>query len=170
MLKADAVERREDAARLHDAPVSRGGGAAPVEASPCAVSQRALAAAIDAAVLGGLHLLVVYFTIRMAGLTAADWRLLPPVPLGVFLAALTLAYVAVFTAVGGQTIGKMATDIRVVSDDGLMTTAQAFTRAIAALGSVAVFGAGLAPAFFGEGRALHDRLVRTRVVAVRSAA
>jgi uncharacterized RDD family membrane protein YckC len=168
-LTGGTRERGGQRRREQDAAESRPPSERAVSAAPCTASQRAIAAAIDGAVVGGLHLLVLYFTIRMAGLTAADWRLLPRVPLVGFLGALTVAYFVVLTACGGQTIGKMAMDIRVVSDDGLMTTARALARALAAIGSVAMLGAGLLPAFFGEGRALHDRIARTRVVAVRSA-
>ena len=116
-LASETRQREEQRRRQGDAVAGPPPGERAVSTAPCTASQRAIAAAIDGAVVGGLHLLVLYFTIRMAGLTAADWRLLPPVPLVGFLGALTVAYLAVLTACGGQTIGKMALRIRVVADD-----------------------------------------------------
>jgi len=73
-----------------------------------------------------------------------------------------------FTAAGGQTVGKMLTGIRVVGDsaeDGdRLTLGQAAGRAVLAPLSVAMLGLGWLPAVFGRGQALHDRLMHTRVV------
>jgi uncharacterized RDD family membrane protein YckC len=69
-------------------------------------------------ILFGIDLGVVYFTVRMAGLSMGEWRLLPPAPMLAFLAFLKLSYFFAFTAVGGQTIGKMAAGTCVVADDG----------------------------------------------------
>ena len=49
-----------------------------------------------------------YFTLRMAGLSMAEWSVLPVAPMATFLGLLKVAYFYAFTAVGGQTIGKMA--------------------------------------------------------------
>ena len=73
---------------------------------------------IDHGILLGIDLVVLYFTLRLTGLTLADWRLLPVLPMAAFLLSLKVAYLSAFTTAGGQTIGKMATHIRVVSDDG----------------------------------------------------
>lgn len=127
--------------------------------------RRFLAAAIDYLLLAGIDIAIVYFTVRMAGLDMSDWRLLPVVPLALFLVVIALAYVGVFTAIGGQTIGKMAARIRVVSDDPVPV---GVSRAVARTAAVAVSwltgGLGFLPALVGEHRALHDRLSRTRVV------
>ena len=67
---------------------------------------------------------------------------------------------------GGQTVGKMATGIRVVAeDDRDVEPAKAIQRTLAALASVATVGIGFAPALFaGDRRTLHDRVAGTRVV------
>lgn len=96
----------------------------------------------------------------------ADLRVIPPVPFAAFIFVLALAYLAGFTVAGGQTIGKMATKIRVLGDDG---------RSVDAAGSVLrALGAMLVPLTLGlayatvlltsDHRALHDRLAGTRVV------
>jgi len=132
---------------------------------------RAAALAIDHLTLGGIDAAVVYFTVRMAGLTMDQWTVLPPVPLAGFLLLIKLSYFCVFTAVGGQTIGKMAARIRVVTaDDRPLDAALALRRTLAGLLSAVPLGLGFLPALFGsDRRALHDRLARTRVVALRSA-
>ena len=131
---------------------------------------RAAAAAIDHVILLAIDLGVLYFTLRMAGLAMADWRSLPTAPLLTFLVFLKLAYFCAFTAVGGQTIGKMATKIRVVTDaDEAVDGARAIQRTIAAAVSGLAFGLGFVPALIGaDRRALHDRVAQTRVVALRS--
>jgi uncharacterized RDD family membrane protein YckC len=131
---------------------------------------RAVAAAIDHLMLGGIDLGVVYFTLRMAGLPMDQWMALPPVPLIAFLLFIKLSYFCAFTAVGGQTIGKMAAHIRVVgADDGPLDAALALRRTLAGLVSAIPLGLGFLPALLGsDRRALHDRLARTRVIALPS--
>jgi len=137
--------------------------AAPPDA--CEPRPRAAAAAIDVAVLLVVDLIVVYLTLRVAALTTADWRELPLSPLLVFLGLLKIAYFSAFAAVGGQTIGKMAAHIRVVTEEGgLLTPARAIQRTLAAMVSIVTFGAAFLPALIGARRALHDRVARTRVV------
>lgn len=132
---------------------------------------RAAAAAIDHLMLGGVDLAVVYFTLRMAGLPMDQWTALPPVPLVAFLLLIKLSYFCAFTAVGGQTIGKMAARIRVVSaDDHPIDAALALRRTLAGVLSAALLGLGFLPALLGsDRRALHDRVARTRVIALPSA-
>jgi uncharacterized RDD family membrane protein YckC len=100
-----------------------------------------------------------------------DWAVVPAAPLLTFLLLLKLAYFTAFTAVGGQTIGKMAARIRVVTDqDTAVDAPTAVRRTIVAALSTVVFGLGFIPALFGtERRALHDRVAHTRVVALRPA-
>ena len=132
---------------------------------------RLAAAAIDHLLLGAIDIAVLYFTLRMAGLTMAELSVLPVVPLVVFLLLVKLSYFSAFTAVGGQTIGKMATRIRVVTgDDETVDGPLAVKRTLAGVASAALFGLGFVPALIGpERRALHDRLTHTRVVALPSA-
>ena len=83
-----------------------------------------------------------------------------------YLAFLGLIYAGYFTGTTGQTLGKIATGLRVVDVGGRPPGyLRAFTRA--ALGTVGVLlaGAGLVPMFLDPARrALHDRLLRTRVI------
>jgi uncharacterized RDD family membrane protein YckC len=138
---------------------------------PGAAGARVAAAAIDHVILGSIDLGVLYFTLRMTGLTMGDWAVVPAAPLLTFLLLLKLAYFTAFTAVGGQTIGKMAARIRVVTDqDTAVDAPTAVRRTIVAALSTVVFGLGFIPALFGtERRALHDRVAHTRVVALRPA-
>jgi len=82
-----------------------------------------------------------------------------------------VAYEGLMLSNGGQTLGKMATRIRVVSADGSPIRAgQAWGRALtrAVLGYIP--GVGLVDALmvFSEGRrTLHDRAASTRVVQAR---
>jgi uncharacterized RDD family membrane protein YckC len=129
--------------------------------------RRLTAAAIDHAILLAIDLAIVYFTLRMAGLTMAEWTVVPPIPLLTFLMLLKFSYFSAFTAVGGQTIGKMAVGIRVIADGrDSLDGGVAVQRTLAGALSVLTLGLGFVPALFGsDRRALHDRLTRTRVVA-----
>jgi uncharacterized RDD family membrane protein YckC len=138
----------------------------PPEAEASGSVRRLAAAAIDHAILLVIDLTVVYFTLKMAALALNDWRQLPPVPLAAFLGLVKAAYFGAFTLVGGQTIGKMATRIRVVSEEGGALDA---TRAIqrTAVGAVSLLAAGIGflPMLIApDRRGLHDRVARTRVV------
>jgi uncharacterized RDD family membrane protein YckC len=144
---------------------------AAVGSAPGSAAARLMAAALDHAILFGIDAIVIYFTLRMAALPLEGWRLLPPAPLVAFLVLLKLAYFCAFTAVGGQTIGKMALGLRVVTDDNAPVDATcAVRRTLAGVASAATLGLGFLPALVaGDRRALHDRVARTRVVALRSA-
>jgi uncharacterized RDD family membrane protein YckC len=124
------------------------------------------AAAVDHAILLGIDLAVVYLTLRIAGLTMDEWTAVPVVPLVTFLMLVKLAYFCAFTALGGQTIGKMATHLRVVMEDGnRVDGASAARRTAAGIVSALTLGLGFLPALMStDRRALHDRLSRTRVV------
>lgn len=130
---------------------------------------RAAAAVIDHVMLGGIDLAVVYFTLRMAGLPMDQWTALPPVPLVAFLLLIKLSYFCAFTAVGGQTIGKMAARIRVVTaDDQPVDGTAALCRTLAGVLSALMLGLGFLPALLAsDRRALHDRMARTRVIALK---
>ncbi len=130
---------------------------------------RLLAAALDLAVLAGIDLAVVYLTAQLAGLDVAGALTLPLVPLAAFLLGLNVAYLAVFTANGGQTLGKMATGLRVVAPDGRISAASAVVRVAVTVVGGLVAGAGFLPALVrADGRALHDYAAQTRVVKVVS--
>ena len=133
--------------------------------------RRALAAVVDLSILGGIDVVVVYFTLRMCGLSTADLAVLPPVPLGAFFLLINGGYLASFTAAGGQTIGKMAFGLKVVGHADLPVSAGlSVVRALGCLASVASLGLGFLPALLGQGgRAIEDRLADTRVVRVSAA-
>ncbi len=144
-----------------------------LERAPAAV--RALAGLVDLLVLGTIDGAIVYLTLRVLELPLADVRSLPAVPLGVFLLLLNGGYLAVFTAAGGQTIGKMLVRIKVVAEPSQdvepgrtgvrVTLGASVLRATAYLVSLMPAGLGFAAILFdSDGRALHDRLAETRVV------
>jgi uncharacterized RDD family membrane protein YckC len=166
-----------------EAPVEHGAAKRPVReevAGPTAAPQgsrhlagaardvggrRLAAALIDHLLLAAIDAAVIYFTARMAGLTVAEIRMLPLIPMVTFIAIVKLSYFIAFTAVGGQTIGKMAMGIRVVAEHGSIDAGCAIRRTLAGLLTVLTAGLGFLPAFFGEDRrTLHDRLTGTRVV------
>lgn len=148
----------------------------PVVLESASVLARVFAGLIDVLVLGLIDGAIVYSTLRIAGLPMTDIAVLPLVPLAVFLLLLNGGYLAIFTTAGGQTIGKMATRIRVVADrapDGSgsrpgelgVSLGAAVLRATAYLVSLLPAGLGFAAILFdADGRALHDRLAETRVV------
>ncbi len=128
---------------------------------------RVAAGLLDVGLLAAIAVVVVYFTVRLSGLTMADIAVLPPVPLAAFLLGLAVAYLAAFTACGGQTLGKMALGLRVVAGDGAVPAGAAGLRALTSLAGAGLAGLGYLPALFdGDHRGLHDRLAGTRVVRV----
>jgi uncharacterized RDD family membrane protein YckC len=132
---------------------------------PARVGERAQAAFVDAGILVVLGALVVYFTGRAARADvvslAESWPWLIS-----YLGLLGLFYAGYFTGTTGQTPGKMMTGLRVVDARGrppgyLRSAGRAL---VGALGT-ALAGVGLIPmALDPARRALHDRLLRTRVV------
>jgi uncharacterized RDD family membrane protein YckC len=90
--------------------------------------------------------------------------------MAIFLALLKVSYFSAFTAVGGQTIGKMAVGIKVVAETGRLDGTTALRRTLSALLFLLPFGLGYLPALIGsDRRALHDRVTGTRVVGLPSA-
>jgi uncharacterized RDD family membrane protein YckC len=140
-----------------------------VEAAPPV--RRALAAAIDFAIIAGIDGVILSFTLRLCGLTLADLSVLPAVPLAAFFGLMNGGYFAAFTAAGGQTIGKMALGLRVVDTrDGPVGAGPAVLRALGCLVSVVSLGLGFLPAVIGDGgRALEDRIADTHVIRVSAA-
>lgn len=126
------------------------------------------AGAIDALLLIALDLVILYLTLRVAGLqnTVDDVRVLPIVPLAGFLALLAFGYVAAFTVAGGQTPGKMLLHLRVIGDDGRpIDAAGGMLRAAGCMLVPVTLGLSYAPALVtADHRALHDRIAGTRVV------
>jgi len=129
---------------------------------------RMSAGLIDLALLVGIDAAILYLTLKVTGLqsTLEDLRVLPPVPFVGFLALLAFGYVAAFTVAGGQTIGKMVLNLRVIGDDGRpIDAAGGMLRALGCMLVPATLGLSYLPALFtSDHRAIHDRLAGTRVV------
>lgn len=132
---------------------------------PARPAERAQAALLDLGLLTALATVVAYFSSRAARVELLG--LLPSWPwLAGYLVFLGLVYAAYFTGTTGQTPGKMITRLRVLdAADRPPGYLRALLRALlGAVGTLAA-GAGLLPmAFDPASRALHDRLMRTRVV------
>lgn len=146
---------------------------AQAEGEPAAAPvRRVLAALIDLVLLLAVDVAVLYLTLRLVGLTPADIRVLPLVPLVAFLMLLNGGYFVAFTAVGGQSIGKMAAGIKVIGqEDQPVAFMGATIRTLGYLASALPLGAGFLPGLVGSERlALHDRLAHTRVVRPSSGA
>ncbi len=131
---------------------------------PAGTSRRVAAALIDGALVLAVDAVVLYFTLRLAGLPAGEIGVLPRVPLLAFFLLLNGGYLVLFTGTVGQTLGKMATGITVVADDRpRMDLARGSIRGLACLATLFTLGLGFVPALLGDRRALHDRLAGTRV-------
>jgi uncharacterized RDD family membrane protein YckC len=131
--------------------------------------RRIVAGLIDAVIILGIDAAIVYFTLQLSGLRVEEIALIPPVPFLTFVLLLNGGYFASFVAAGGQTIGKMATAIRVVPQNDAqgirVSFGYAVLRTAAYLVSIVPVGLGLLPALFSaDRRTLHDRLAETRVV------
>jgi len=138
--------------------------ATPAAAPP---GRRATAAAIDLGLLLLVDIVVLHFTLAVCGLTLNDVRVVPALPMGVFLAILNGGYLVLFTGTLGQTFGKMAASIEVVTDrHGTVDLSRAGIRSAAMVLSLLTAGLGWLVAFVGDGRSLHDRLAGTRVARV----
>jgi uncharacterized RDD family membrane protein YckC len=136
----------------------------PVE-RPAFFRERAQAAAADLGLLGALWALVVYFSSRAAHVPIRGLR--PAWPyLVAYMAFLGILYGGYFGGTTGQTLGKIWVGLRVVDVAGRPA---GYLRALArtALGALGVLGAGLGlvPMLFDPARrALHDRILHTRVI------
>jgi len=137
-------------------------------AETAGVGSRVAAALIDAIVLLSIDAAVLWLTLRIAGLqpTPQDLAVIRPVPMSAFFFVMAFLYLVGFTLGGGQTIGKMATGIRVTGDDGRgVDITGAVVRALGSLVATCTLGLLFIPVLFSvERRAVHDRLAGTRVV------
>jgi len=123
---------------------------------------RIVAAMLDMGVLGSVAAVTITLTLRVVELPLAQVMTLPILPLLAFFALIGVGYEIMFTAANGQTIGKMVTGLRVVSDEDedRVSFRQATVRALVML----PLGAGVVAAFSETGQAVHDRMAHTRVV------
>lgn len=128
--------------------------------------RRVLAGLLDVLLLSAVNAVVVYLTLRLLGLTTSEMSALPVLPLLAFFLLLNGGYFVAFTTVGGQSIGKMALGIKVISQqDSAVPIGQATLRTLAYIVSALPLGAGFLPGVISPDRlALHDRLAHTRVV------
>jgi len=137
----------------------------PERAEAAALGERFFAVLIDVAILAVVDAAVLYFTMKICGVTIDELNLIPKAPLLVFLLFQNGGYLAAFTA-GGQTLGKMATGIRVVATEsaGTLDLNRAIWRTVVWLLLAAPAGLGFLTVFGEDRRGLHDRLAGTRVV------
>lgn len=161
-----------------DAPRSAVRGSAPVttidaedtdaHSTTASIGPRLLAGVIDTLILSAIGSLVLYLSLRICGVPLSRLAVIPPVPFGSFLLLIAGGYFTLFTAAGGQTIGKMTVGIKVVPMDeqqGRVPLGHAVLRAAAYAISALPAGLGFVPALVGaDRRAIHDRLADTRVV------
>ncbi len=139
-------------------------------AEPAGVVARLAAALVDLVILLAIDATVVYLTMEICGIALADLRILPKGPLVAFLVAQNLGYFIGFT-VGGQTLGKMATGIKVVSErnDGAPDWSHSVLRTLVWVALVIPAGLGFLTTLGGrEHRGLHDRCAGTKVVRASS--
>ena len=132
------------------------------------IGGRLAAGLIDATLLGSIDVVVLWLTMRIAGLqlTPEDLAVIRPLPMAGFFLVLAFLYLVGFTVGGGKTVGKMAMGIRVVGDDeqGVDLTG-AVVRATGSLVSVCTLGLLFLPVFFTtDRRTVYDRLAGTWVV------
>jgi uncharacterized RDD family membrane protein YckC len=145
-------------------PIAPSADASPVE-RPALPLERLMAGLIDVAVLVTMAAAVVYFASRVARVPLSG--LWPAWPwLAAYLGALGLLYAGYFTGTTGQTLGKMAHRLHVLHlSGGPPGHARAVARAILGSAGVVLGGGGLLPMLFDPARrALHDRLLKTRVI------
>ena len=152
----------------NSAPSTTSPEAVPADA-PAGVSARLLAALIDIVLLAAIDAAVLYLTLAITGLTPDQASLIPRIPIAAFLLMMNAGYVVLFTAACGQTIGKMATGIRVIGDDGTrVDIGAAMLRAAGCAASLLTLGLGYLPAFVSAERlALQDRVAGTRVISLK---
>ena len=145
-------------------------GAEPADAArpverPAYSGERARAAALDLALLTVLWAIVVYFAGRAAHVELTGLRPAWPYLAG-YLAFLGLTYAGYFTGTTGQTLGKMVHRLHVLDlGGGPPGHARAVARALVGTLGVLLAGGGLLPMIYDPARrALHDRLLKTRVI------
>ena len=162
-LSEPASERRSNLTARHRVPPAE----PEVEGTmPAGILSRFVAVGIDLSVLMAIDVLVLYFTLEICGLTAADLGVLPKVPLIAFFVVQNGGYLVVFTA-GGQTLGKMAMGIKVISTgrNGQVDVPHSLLRTALWLVLAIPAGLGFLTALFSpERRGLHDRFAGTRVI------
>ena len=167
-LSLNLEEQRGEDARAHFA-ATPAPMAADASHGAASLVRRFAAGVVDVLILGSISIAVVLLTLRVVGLTAEQWQVLPVVPMLGFLLLLCGGYFVLFTAAGGQTIGKMVARVRVVNASHSGTARVSFSTAVlrtaASLASLLAVGGGFLMAAANDDRcAFHDRVANTRVV------
>ena len=147
-------------------PVNWPSGSRPEPPENAALGARFTAVLLDLFILAAVDAAVVYFTMQICGITLAELDVLPKGPLLAFLIVQNVGYLVTFTA-GGQTLGKMAAGIKVVSagSGSPLDLGHAVLRTLVWMILVVPAGLGFLTALFSsDHRGLHDRFARTRVV------
>jgi len=142
---------------------ARGDG---TDIEPAGIGSRAIAAAIDVALLGLVDAIVIYFTMKICRLTTNELWMLPRAPLFTFLLLQNGGYFVAFTTMG-QTLGKMVAGVRVLADDSdnAPDLGRSVLRAAVWIVLALPVGLGLLSATLSpDRRGLHDRFAGTRVV------
>ena len=134
-------------------------------AQDATVGARFAAFVTDVLILAGIDAAVVYFTMQICGIGLEDLGILPRAPLFAFLLVQNGGYLVAFTA-SGQTLGKMAAGIKVVSAEprSSLDLGRAFVRELVWLVLAAPMGLGLLTVLSRDHRGVHDRFAGTRVV------
>jgi uncharacterized RDD family membrane protein YckC len=166
MLDLNAFEAEPMKASVPGRPLAESRASAEAAVEPAGIVSRVAAALVDLTILAAIDIAVVYLTMQICGVTLADLGILPKAPLAAFLAAQNLGYFVGFT-LAGQTLGKMAAGIKVVSaeDDASPDFGHALLRTLVWVVLAVPAGLGFLTALFGrEHRGLHDRCAGTKVV------
>ena len=131
------------------------------------VGARFAAFVTDTLILAAIDAVVVYFTLQICGIGLQELNILPRAPLLAFLLVQNGGYLVAFTA-GGQTLGKMAAGIKVVSAEprSSLDVGRAFVRELLWLVLAAPAGLGLLTVLSRDRRGIHDRFAGTRGVRV----
>jgi uncharacterized RDD family membrane protein YckC len=139
--------------------------ARPERAESAPAGLRLVAVLIDLVILAAVDFVVLYFTMKICGVSYAELSLIPKAPLLAFLLVQNGGYLAAFTA-GGQTIGKMAAGIRVIATEsaGTLDFGRAVKRTLVWIVLAVPAGLGFLTVLGRDQRGLHDRLAGTRVV------
>ena len=160
------IPRTPDLSVMSHARVS-GGWSVPdsPQEEDAAVGARLVAVVIDLLILACIDGVVIYFTMQICELSLPELGVLPKGPLFAFLLVQNGGYLVAFT-VGGQTLGKMAVGIRVVTTGSRssLDLGRAFIRELAWIALAVPAGLGFLTVFTRGRRGLHDRFAGTRVV------
>ena len=135
-------------------------------ASDAPLGARFIAMVLDIVLLAAVDAVVIYFTMQICGITIWEIGVLPKGPLLAFFLVQNGGYLVIFTA-GGQTLGKMAAGIKVVTarSGSPLDPGRAALRTLIWVLLALPAGLGLLTALLAhDHRGLHDRVARTRVV------